>query len=88
VVFYRHLEMAARELGAGKLIFGSDGPEVDSRVELYKIKLLKLPPTDARVLGGNVASFTAQRRNYLRLPLLGLAAGLARVQHTHEIGRF
>lgn len=58
VVFYRYLEMAARELGAGKLIFGSDGPEVDSRVELYKIKLLKLPPADeARVLGGNIASF-------------------------------
>ena len=56
VVFYKFLEMAARELGAGKLIFGSDGPELDSRVELYKIKLLKLAPADeAMVTGGNIA---------------------------------
>lgn len=55
VVFFKFLEMAARELGSGKLIFGSDGPELDSRVELYKIKLLKLPPEDqAQVLGGNI----------------------------------
>ncbi len=56
VVFFKFLEMAAKDLGAEKLIFGSDGPEVDSRVELYKIKLLKLSPADeARVLGGNVS---------------------------------
>jgi uncharacterized protein len=56
VVFFKFLEMAAQELGPGKLIFGSDGPEVDSRVELYKIKLLKLAPADeARVTGGNIA---------------------------------
>lgn len=55
VVFFKFLEMAAKELGAGKLIFGSDGPEVDARVELYKIKLLKLSPAaEAQVLGGNL----------------------------------
>lgn len=55
VVFFKYLEMASKELGAEKLTFGSDGPEVDSRVELYKIRLLKLSPSDeARVLGGNV----------------------------------
>ncbi len=55
VVFFKFLAMAARELGAGKLIFGSDGPELDSRVELYKIRLLKLlPAEEARVLGGNI----------------------------------
>jgi predicted TIM-barrel fold metal-dependent hydrolase len=55
VVFFRFLEMAAKELGPEKLIFGSDGPELDSRVELYKIKLLRLPPADeAKVLGGNI----------------------------------
>lgn len=55
VVFFKFLEMAAKELGASKLIFGSDGPELDSRVELYKIRLLKLSPEDeARVLGGNI----------------------------------
>jgi len=56
VVFFQFLELAARELGAGKLIFGSDGPELDSRVELHKIRLLKLSAADeARVLGGNIA---------------------------------
>lgn len=55
VVFFKFLEMAAQELGAGKLIFGSDGPELDARVELYKVRLLKLPPADeARVLSGNI----------------------------------
>ena len=55
VVYQRWLEQAAKELGAAKLIFGSDGPELDSRVELYKVRLLKLQPDDeARVLGGNI----------------------------------
>src|SRR5437867_4915428 len=55
VVFFKFLEMAARELGAAKLIFGSDGPELDSRVELYKIRLLKLAPADeSKVVGENV----------------------------------
>jgi uncharacterized protein len=55
VVYQRWLEQAWKELGAGKLIFGSDGPELDSRVELYKVRLLRLSPSDeARVLGGNV----------------------------------
>src|SRR5205085_8509037 len=43
VVFFDYLELAARELPAEKLIFGSDGPLVDQRVELHKIRLLKLP---------------------------------------------
>jgi predicted TIM-barrel fold metal-dependent hydrolase len=56
VVFFKFLEMAAEELGPNKLVFGSVGPELDSRVELHKIKLLKLPPDrEAQVLGGNIA---------------------------------
>jgi predicted TIM-barrel fold metal-dependent hydrolase len=55
VVFFKFLEMAAKEAGPDKLIFGSDGPELDSRVELHKIKLLKLKPAEeAKVLGGNI----------------------------------
>jgi predicted TIM-barrel fold metal-dependent hydrolase len=55
VVFVDYLEQAARRLPAEKLIFGSDGPLVDARVELFKIKLLKLPPDkEALVLGGNI----------------------------------
>jgi uncharacterized protein len=55
VVFVQYLEQAARELPATKLIFGSDGPLVDARVELYKIRLLKLPAeSETLVLGGNI----------------------------------
>ena len=55
VVFFEYLEMAARELPPEKLIFGSDGPLVDSRVELYKIRLLKLSPENkSKVLSGNI----------------------------------
>jgi hypothetical protein len=55
VVFVRYLEQAARELPATKLIFGSDGPLLDARVELHKIRLLRLPAeAEALVLGGNI----------------------------------
>ena len=55
VVFSQYLEQAARELPAEKLIFGSDGPLVDSRVELHKIRLLKLPrEKEELVLGRNL----------------------------------
>jgi predicted TIM-barrel fold metal-dependent hydrolase len=55
VVFFDYLERAARELTAEKLIFGSDGPLVDPRVEIHKIRLLKLgPEAEAQVLGGNI----------------------------------
>lgn len=55
VVFFQYLERAAEELPAEKLIFGSDGPLVDSRVELHKIRLLKLPSAkEALILGGNI----------------------------------
>ncbi len=54
VVFFDYLEMAARELPAEKLLFGSDGPLLDQRVELYKVQLLKLPPEkEELVLSGN-----------------------------------
>jgi len=55
VVFYRYLEKAARELPADKLIFGSDGPLVDCRIELQKMRMLRLNPEAERmVLGGNI----------------------------------
>lgn len=55
VVFFKYLEQAADELAPEKLVFGSDGPLVDSRVELYKIRLLKLPTEKERlILGGNI----------------------------------
>ena len=55
VVFFKYLERAAHELPPEKLLFGSDGPLVDSRVELYKIRLLRLPKEKEQlVLGGNI----------------------------------
>ncbi len=55
VVFFPYLEQAARELPVEKLVFGSDGPLCDQRVELYKIRLLKLPKEKENlVLGGNI----------------------------------
>ncbi len=54
VVFFRYLEKAAQELPAERLLFGSDAPLVDARIELYKIRLLKLPrDKEEQVLGGN-----------------------------------
>jgi predicted TIM-barrel fold metal-dependent hydrolase len=54
VVFFEYLERAARELPAEKLLFGSDAPLVDARVEFHKIKLLHLPrEKEELVLGGN-----------------------------------
>ena len=56
VVFFGYLERAARKLPAEKIVFGSDGPLVDSRVELHKIRLLKLPKREEDlVVGGNIA---------------------------------
>src|SRR5207237_3829520 len=55
VVFFEFLELAARELPPEKILFGSDGPLVDSRVELFKVRLLKLPKVhEAKVLSGNI----------------------------------
>jgi predicted TIM-barrel fold metal-dependent hydrolase len=54
VILWRYLELAAREI-PDKLIFGSDGPDGDSRVEIHKIHLLKLSDDVKRkVLGDTV----------------------------------
>lgn len=50
-----YLEMAAQELPAEQILFGSYAPEHDPRVEIYAFKLLKLPPEqEAKTLGGNM----------------------------------
>ncbi len=55
VVSRKYLEMAARELPAERILFGSFAPELDPRVEIFSVKLLKLPkPSEALVLGGNI----------------------------------
>ena len=51
----RYLERAVSELPAEKLIFGSDAPDCDSRLEIFKIRMLRLAPSnEALVLGGNL----------------------------------
>lgn len=55
VVFFEFLELAAREVPPDKLIFGSDGPLVDQRVEVHKIRLLELPKDrEEKLLAGNI----------------------------------
>lgn len=54
VLSHKYLEMAAEELPAERLLFGSYSPELDPRVEIYAVKLLKLSgPRETQVLGGN-----------------------------------
>lgn len=54
-VLTRYLEQAIQELGPEKIIFGSDEPEVDCRLEIFKIRMLKLSPRqEALILGGNM----------------------------------
>lgn len=61
VVFFEYLEQAAAEVPADKLVFGTDGPLVDQRVEMHKISLLNLPRDKAeKILGGNILRVLAQ----------------------------
>ena len=55
-VLTRYIEQAVKELGPEKVIFGSDEPEVDCRLEIFKIRVLKLPKEqEEKILGGNMA---------------------------------
>lgn len=51
---FDYLVEAVRKAGAGKLLFGTDGPWLHPGLELEKIRLLKLPPDQERLItGGN-----------------------------------
>jgi uncharacterized protein len=55
IVITRYLEMAVEELGPEKILFGSDEPESDCRLEIFKIRNLKLPRKhEEMILGGNI----------------------------------
>jgi predicted TIM-barrel fold metal-dependent hydrolase len=55
VVLTQYLEKAIRELPAERLVFGSDEPEVDCRMEIFKIRVLNLPKEkEELILGGNM----------------------------------
>jgi predicted TIM-barrel fold metal-dependent hydrolase len=54
-VITRYLEKAIAELPAEKVVYGTDEPEVDTRLEIFKIRMLKLPKEkEELILGGNM----------------------------------
>jgi predicted TIM-barrel fold metal-dependent hydrolase len=58
------LEMAFKRAGAGKIIFGSDGPWLHPAVELKKVFVLTRNKTDLqRMLAGNFLRLTEKVRN-------------------------
>jgi len=55
VISRTYLEMAARELPPQRILFGSYAPELDPRVEIFSVKLLKLPElSKGLILGSNM----------------------------------
>jgi predicted TIM-barrel fold metal-dependent hydrolase len=55
VVITEYLEKAVQELPAEQILFGSDEPEIDCRLELFKIRVLNLPKEkEELILGGNI----------------------------------
>jgi predicted TIM-barrel fold metal-dependent hydrolase len=56
VRYWDALVRAVKRAGPHKILFGSDGPGLHPGLELYKIKLLRLPPAqEALITGGNIA---------------------------------
>jgi predicted TIM-barrel fold metal-dependent hydrolase len=73
------LERAVRRAGAAKFLFGSDGPWLHPGVELEKVRALRLPPREERmVTGGNLLRLLAgvriPRRRRALAPLPASAA--------------
>ena len=51
---FDYLVQAVKRAGPRKILFGSDGPWLHPGVELYKIRMLRLPrEAEALILGGN-----------------------------------
>ena len=62
-VLTRYLERAVKELGAQRIVFGSDEPEVDCRLEIFKVRMLKLPKQqEDMILGGNMVRMLSKYR--------------------------
>lgn len=59
------LQEAVRRAGAGKILFGTDGPWLHPGVELVKVRLLGLPQNEEQmVLSGNFLRLTAGVRSH------------------------
>jgi len=55
VLLTQYLEKAIQELPAEQILFGSDEPEIDCRLEIFKIRVLNLPKKkEELILGGNI----------------------------------
>ncbi|HEY8923155.1 MAG TPA: amidohydrolase family protein, partial [Polyangia bacterium] len=75
------LEQAVARAGAGKILFGSDGPWLHPAVELAKIHALELAPEDTRqILAGNLLRLIGPRgrQRLSRRRSLARAASAAR----------
>lgn len=65
------LEQAVKRAGAGKILFGSDGPWLHPGIELAKIKALRLSPQQEKlILGENFLNLISQRQHQVS-PLTG-----------------
>jgi len=67
VRYWECLVQAVKRAGLHKILFGSDGPLLHPAVELSKIKMLRLPPSQqALITGGNTARLLGWGNDYLR----------------------
>ena len=55
----KYLEIAVRELAPERILFASFAPELDARVGMETIRLLKLPQSETKILGGNILRLLA-----------------------------
>lgn len=66
---FDYIVQAVRRAGPHKVLFGSDGPWLHPSVELHKIRMLKLSPSDERlVLGGNMRRLLGLSRQANQAP--------------------
>jgi uncharacterized protein len=75
---FDQLVEAVRRAGPRKVIFASDGPWLHPSLELYKIRLIGLPPAEeSLILGGNILRLLSKRRSGARLDQFRDAASVA-----------
>lgn len=82
----RHFDLMRRAVercGAGKILFGTDGPWLHPGVELFKVRALGLPPVEEeRVLGRNLLGLLGRAGRAPR----GEAPGPAPVSASASVG--